>query len=306
MRWKKTTSEKACDGEQHGVGDFVAEVLRTYHGKFWLFVKITAPAVIISWIALIARRNEAREIARHLPRGYDLLAHRGEILEIWLVNFSAYLISWMVCSFSFAAISIALEESAAGFAPSPWHSLLNVREHLGTFLRLSLLLFVLVLVAEAVPIVLGIGVFWVLHQWHVHPSQFLILVVSYVAAGLALLVVSRFALAVPAVVLDDCTVKQAMFRSDELTQGKLLPLAALLAESLIGAYVAAMCPFWVEPFIRVMVPLPSWFPWVLTAASIIGVNMIEPTMFVGFALLYLKKSAVRSAPDKALLTGRLA
>jgi hypothetical protein len=150
-----TTSARLSDGEQQGVGDFVAEVLRAYHSNFWLFVKITAPAVIISTFAIITGRNEAREIARHLPRGYDLLAHRGEILEIWLANFSAFLISWMVFSFSFADICIALEEAAAGFAPSPWHCLLNVRERLGTFLRLSLVLFVLVLVAEAVSIMLG-------------------------------------------------------------------------------------------------------------------------------------------------------
>lgn len=301
-----TTSARLSEGEQQGVGDFVAEVLRTYHSNFWLFVKITAPAVIISTIVIISGRNEAREVARHLPRGYDLVAHPSEILEIWLANFSAYLVSWMVFAFSFAGICIALEESAAGFAPSPWHSLFNVRERLGTFLRLSLLLFVLVLMVEAVSIMLGTGVFWALHQWHVRPSHFLIFVVSYTAAGLALLVVSRFALAVPAVVLDDCTVKHAMFRSDELTRGKSLTLAALLAKSLIGGYVAAMCPFWLASFIRATVPLPPWFPWILTAASIIGVTVVEPTMFVGFALLYLKTSKIGSASDKAALTSQLA
>ena len=51
----------------------------------------------------------------------------------------------------------------------------------------------------------------------------------YGLVGLAILVVSRFFLAVPAVILDDCRVGQAMFRSDKLTQGKLLTLAALIS-----------------------------------------------------------------------------
>jgi hypothetical protein len=234
-----------------------------------------------------------------------LLAYRTEILEIWLANFSAYLVSWMAFSFSFGAICIAVEETAAGFTTSAWHSLLNVRQRLGPFLRLSLLLFVLALVAEAASGLLGGGVFWVLHQWQVHPSRFLILLVSYLVVGLPLLILSRFALAVPALILDGCRVGQAMFRSDELTRGKWPTLAALLAKSLIGGYVAAMWPFWLASFIRVTAPLPAWFPWILSIASAIGVTVVEPTMFVGFTLLYLKMSARGSAPRK-VLTSQLA
>lgn len=95
---------------------------------------------------------------------------------------------------------------------------------------------------------------------------------------------------------------RAMLRSDELTQRKWLVLAALLAKSLIGGYVAGMCPFWLASFVHVSVPLPSWFPWILTIASIIGVTVVEPTMFVGFALLYLMTSTPDSAPSRALAT----
>lgn len=300
-----TASERLQGGQRQGVGDFVTEVLRTYHSHFWLFFKITAPAVIISTIAIVTGRNEGRELARHLPRGFELLAHRTEILEIWLANLSAYLVSWVAFSFAFGAICIAVEETAAGFTPSARHSLLNVRERLGPFLRLSLLLFVLVLVAEAASGLSATGAFWALRQWHVHLSRFLIAAISYGVASLALLVLSRLSLAVPAVILDDCRVGQAMFRSDELTQGKWLTLAALLAKSVIGGYVAAMCPFWLASFVRVTAPFPAWLPWILTVASVIGVTVVEPTMFVGFALLYLKMSALGSAPSK-VLTGQLA
>ena len=154
-------------------------------------------------------------------------------------------------------------------------------------------------------LLLGSGLFWILHQLQVRPSRLAILVVSNALVGSALLVLSRFALAIPAVILDDCRVGQAMFRSEEVTQGKWLTLAALLAKSIVGGYVAAMCPFWLISLIRVTAPLPSWFPWILTVASIIGVTVVEPTMFVGFALLYLKMSALNSAPSK-VLTSQLA
>jgi len=300
-----SVKEKWQTGQRQGVGDFVVEALRTYHSHFGLFFKIAAPAVIISTIAIITARNEGREIARHLPRGFELLGHRTEIFEIWFANFSAWFVSWIASCFAFGAICIALDETEAGFTPSASHSLWNLRERLGPFLRISLLLFLLLLAASWACVLLETGVFWILHQLQVHPSRFAILALSYALWCPALLVFPRFALAVPAVVLDDCRAGQAMFRSEEFTEGKWLTLAALLAKSIIGGYVAAMAPFWVASFIPVTAPLPSWFPWILTIASTIGVAVVEPTLFVGFALLYLKMSAANFTPSKAL-TSQLA
>jgi hypothetical protein len=212
-------SEGLQQGGRQDARDFIEEVLRAYHRHFWLFFKITAPCVIVSTIAIITGRTEGREIARHLPDGVEVLAHRTEILEIWLANSSAWLVSWIAFSVAFGAICIATEETAAGFTPSAWHSLMNVRERLGPLLRLSLLLFVLLLVLENACGLLETAVFWVLHQWQVHPSHFLVWLFSYGVVSIALLVLSRFALSVPAVILDDCKVFQAMFRSDELTAG---------------------------------------------------------------------------------------
>ena len=294
-----TASERLPEGRWHGVTDFVAEVLRSYHHHFWLFFTITAPAVIISAIAITAGRNEGREIARQLPRGAEMLPHLTEIFEIWLANLSAFLVSWMAFSFSFGAICIAIEEDAAGYTPSARHSLLNVRERLGPFVRLCLLLFVLVGLVEGASALLASAVLLTARQWQFHPSWLVIELVSYGVVGLGLLLLSRLALAVPALILDDYTVRRSIFRSTELTQGKWLALAALLAKSLIGGYIAAIFPFWLASLIRIAV-LPSWFPWVLRVASIIGVTVVEPTMFVGFALLYLKMSPPSAAPGRVM------
>jgi hypothetical protein len=81
--------------ESQSVGEFVAEVFRVYHGHFWLFVKLIAPTVVVGYIAIVMGRNEGREIARHLPRGFEILGHETEILEIWFANFVGFLVSWM-------------------------------------------------------------------------------------------------------------------------------------------------------------------------------------------------------------------
>ena len=75
------------------------------------------------------------------------------------------------------------------------------------------------------------GIFWALRQGHVRAGRFAIWVATFGLAYLALLVMSRFGLAIPALLLDDYPVGKAMFRRDALTEGKWHTLADLLAKS---------------------------------------------------------------------------
>jgi hypothetical protein len=297
---QRSSHEAPLAHDSHEVGEFVTEVLRVYHDHLWLFIKLTVPAVVIGYIAVIMGRNEGREIARHLPRDIESLGHTTEILQIWLVNFSGYIVSWIAFSISFAAICSAVGRVAAGGVPSVADSFAKIRERTTSFLRLALLLFVLFLVAEVAASLFSTGVFWVLRQRQVHLTSLTFQVVSFGSVGLALVAFSRFGLAIPAFILGNCRVGQAMFRSDELTEGKWLTLTVLLAKSLIGGYVAGMCPFWLASWIPANIPLPSWLPWVLTVASIMGVTVVEPTMFIGFALLYSRMSSLSSTSSQAL------
>ena len=239
-----------------GVGEFVTEVLRVYHAQFWFFVRLIAPAVVVGYIAITMARNEGREIARQLPRGVGMLGHQAEILKIGLANFVGYVVSWTAFSFSFGAICSGVCQIEAGVVPSVPDSLAAVRQRMGSFLRLSLLLFFLLFVAEAVAGLLGAGALWVLHQRLLHLSGFTIRAVSFGFASVALLLFSRFGLAIPALILDDCGFGHAMFLSDELTEGKWLTLAVLLIKSVIGGYIAGMLPFWLASWIRASTPLP--------------------------------------------------
>jgi hypothetical protein len=265
------------------VGELAGKVLRTYHGHFWLFFRLIAPAVVVGYVAVIMGRNEGREIARYLPRGVEILEHKTEMYEIWLANSAGYNVSWMAFCLSFGAICSAVGQIEAGLAPSVPDSFAAVRERMGSFLRVSLLLLFLFLAAAAAAALVSLGFLWALNHHQFHSSRFAMLVLFYGLGCGALLLLSRFALAMPAIILDNCGVGQAVFRSDELTEGKWLTLAALLAKSVVGGYVAGMCPFWLASWIPANTPLASWFPWVLTIASITSVIVVEPTMFIGFA-----------------------
>jgi hypothetical protein len=62
-----------------------------------------------------------------------------------------------------------------------------------------------------------------------------------------------------------------------------------------------MLPFWLARWIPANVTLPWWFGWSLTIASVCAVTVIEPVMFIGFALLYLKTSEQSSAEATQLV-----
>lgn len=243
-------------GDSHRVSQFVAEVLTVYRNHFWLFVKLIAPAVIIGCIAVLTGRNEGREIAKHIPRGVEALGHKTEILESFLANQLGFFVSWTGFSVSFGAICYAVRRIAAGVIPSVPDSFAAVRSRMGPFLRISVLLYSILIVLLAAALLLSVGAVWVLSKHQVHRSFFTIRFVPFVAVGLALLVFSRFGLAIPALLLDSCRVGQAIFRSDKLTQGKWLTLAILLIKSVVGGYLAGMCPFWIAARIPARFPVP--------------------------------------------------
>ncbi len=301
-RISETRAQENRLGHQpHAVHEFVAEVLRTYHRHFWLFFKITAPAVVVGTIAITMGRNESREIVRHFPGGFRSVLHSSAVLWIWLANSAGYFASSMAFASSFGAACVAMRNIESGTVPSLAGCFGAVRERLGPFFCVSLFLLFLSVTAMAIGGLVFVAAFWALRHAHFSFGRLSIWLMSFAFSALALLVVCRFALAIPAVVLDGYGVVQSMFRSDELTEGKWFTLAAVLGKCLVGGYVAAMSPFWLASWIiPANVSLPSWFPWLLTVASMIGVTVVEPTMFVGFGLLYLRTSHLYSASEQSL------
>jgi membrane-anchored glycerophosphoryl diester phosphodiesterase (GDPDase) len=223
------------------------------------------------------------------------------MLEIFFVNQAEYLVMWIASCLSFGAICSATQQIKEGTIQSFQDSFAAVRRRTGPLLRLSLLLYFIACLMMAAASLVSTGFIWIARQRHAHLSHFTIQLVVVTTVALVFLVFSRFMLAMPALILDDCRVGQAVLRSDELTEGKWLTLAVLLAKSLVGGYVVAMCPYWLASWILAGTSLPSWFPWFLDAASVAAVIVVEPTMFIGFALLYLEMSALPAAPGDALV-----
>lgn len=278
-------------------GAFIEEVLALYNSNRRSFVQLAFPSVLLSFIAIQSARHEVHEIAQPLRmgfKGFGIPIPRFAILKMTLISGSGWFISWILFCIAFAAICSAVEQCTAGFQISIRESFNTVWERPGRFFGLSAILLGLFLALEIivmVPISNWISPFLRPQFRHFSWTTYW-LVIGYFEVAFIVLVLSRFGLAMPALILDDNSITDSFFRSYALTQGKWAILAVLLFKSIVGGYVAAMLPFWFARLIPAAVELPWWFGWVLSAFSILCVTVVEPVMFIGFALLYLKMTAV--------------
>jgi hypothetical protein len=271
-------------------GDFVQEVLRFYHNHIRLFVKLVFPAVAIGTLAIITTRHEAREIFRTAPRS-SLLEHGPGFWAVVFLSSSGWIASWIAFSVSFGAICSAVESITTGFEGSVMDSFHAVGEGFSTLLRLAALLLVSFWTLEVVFELPTLGVFVPLSRsLFGRVNSLPIYGLTFIALSAAAWIISRFGLAIPAVVLDDVGVRQGLIRSYNLTRGRSPILAILLVKSIVGGYVAGTLPFWLAGLIPAGISLPSWFSWLLTFVSVAAVAFVEPVMFIGLALLYLKTS----------------
>jgi small-conductance mechanosensitive channel len=211
----------------------------------------------LGYVAVRAGLDERAAILRQIPRGADFSLHGAEIVQSFLALQVGYLISWLLYSFSFAAVCVAFKEIESGEEPSAEECFSPVRDRSGTFLRLTFSLYALLIFALVVASAAGFLLVTTIHKFSMSLTAGSSYWIGAVCIGLAMLAVSRFGLAMPAVVLDRYSLTKALFRSDELTEGCWGILALLLAESVGSSYIATKLEFWLAR----LVPSPVSLQW---------------------------------------------
>ena len=282
------------------VADFIAEVVRIHYGRFWLFFRLMTPAVLIGYLAFFFSRYEIREIERKLPHGVGLAHHPIAIFQIGVLNYSRFLISWLGFSFAFVYISSAVRQwkQDEGLPSQPKSG--EFRARWGKFLQLSLLLFLMFAVLQALALFVLIGV-WALARWqNIHLGGLTTSLMPYVLSTLAICIFSRFALAIPVFLWEHTTIVRSIFRSGELTEGEWLNLAVFLVKSLVAGYVAGMLPYWLAGWFLAGRMVPWWFDDALLIVSVAAVSAVEPMLFIGFAVLYEHRSAISLSTAEAV------
>jgi hypothetical protein len=269
---------------------FLQNVLVTYHAHFWLFLKFVVPAAIFGYCAMAFLGGKAQDIVSSLPHGPERIRHSAELLAAFFLRFGGFIVSWVLYCFAFAGTCVAVSETERGVVPAPEQALQAVRDRFLPFLRISLVLFLLLILAMVLAIISGVILLGAASKFGWRLSGYGWQIGLSVIALPFLLALSRFGLAMPAVVLDHRGVSESLFLADTLASGKLARLLALLVESVGGSYVAAVGPFWLAGWLLHGRGLPAWGPWALWIVAWVGGVLVQPTLFIGLALLYIRST----------------
>lgn len=267
--------------------EFLHEVFALYHAHKALFIGLIAPAVIFGYLAVSFGTQQAEQIFRHLPRGPAVMDHPRELAEMWIARMGSWFLSWLVYSFAFSAVAVAVNEIEAERKPLAEDCYAPGRSHLGRVVGTASWLLIVFMLTTMV-IALG-GSFLVFVVLHLHPETAGVYIFTAILLLGASLLTSRLGLAIPAVVIDQCGVSQAIQRSRRLTEGRSGLLTVLLIESLGGSYLAGVTPFWIAAHFGAGAPPPVWLPWVLVAVAIIAGALVQPVLFVGLSLMYIRE-----------------
>jgi len=261
--------------------EYLVEVTRIYRKHFWLFLIVTVPTVVASSELILYGRNQIQQVKfEALSRTRTIDNH--SLYSIYAIFFATYLASWLLTSATYGATASVLGQLKRGEQPGFIRSFVELRSKPWNFLKTSILLFAFMSFGLGLSNFL-VGLLYIM-AFRLMLSG-LGWVLSFVLGFGAMLVVSRFALAIPAVLLDGCSVQKALFLSDELTGGKWSYLAILLSKSIIGGFVVGLLAFRVPRLIWNEIPLSGLY--FMRGAFLIGLTLVEPFMFIGFSLMYV-------------------
>lgn len=268
---------------------FVREVASLYHRNAWLFLKMLLPAAIFGYFALYLCLSRANEIERRLPHGIQALQHKPELMEAKAFRFAGFTADWIFYCFAFAGMTVAVRKLDDGESVEAEHCFQPVRDRLLPFLSLSFMLWVLTAVACLVS--MGLFTFlWIRFPDALRWVSRQRLLLGFVGMFPGALFASRFGLAIPALILEKCSINQSFFRSDELTYDCRTILAILMLESVGGSYIAYLFPQWLLRLAFAHSFTPVWLSWAAVAVGLLLGVLLQPHMLVGFALLHARRA----------------
>jgi hypothetical protein len=260
------------------------EVYSVYASQFRRWFAITAPTSVLASIILLMADREIREIYSSFPIT-QISFHTLEVAETVVLRYGSFFFSWFLGCFALAAIATVanglnkVEEDRAWISDS----FQRAREHFGGLFLTAILTFSIFLAGMAViefilfALVRVVG--WARFSRFDYGASFIGVVV--VAS-----VVSWFGMAIPLILAEGVRVRAALKKSLKISNGYESFLSLLVAESLVGSYVAWYAVHYGLAF---LIPLQfrytAWYGWLAYSVTILASAAVQPPMFIGFSLL---------------------
>lgn len=268
----------------HRIAGFIADVVHLYRRKFGLFLAVTAPGVIAGTMLVEEMQHV---ITPYLFRNDAWTRGQAGWLEIVLVFLVGYCLSFLLLFSPYPAICFAVDRINRGAEVSALNCLAILGRAFRPLFGFGMLAYLVILTVGVVTGFLDHQIYQALERHHLLLSPHLTLAIASATSIPGILVLSRFVLAVPAIVIDKHEIGAAVFRSDELTEGRWLTLAALLLKNSVMLAVPGAAIYGALLWISGNDAIDEWMMRVCLVPVLI---VVEPMFYVGLALLYLQTS----------------
>ncbi len=280
-----------------------------YRRHFWVFVGIMAlPSLAMLMLS----------IGQNLIAGIDTLSPEfqpapekvaGIVISVVVLVVVGFLFYWIAYALALGATTAAVSEVYAGRTPTISGAFTLTKGKLGRLAWLLLLLGVrlvgiVLVVAVTTTIVVGISRL-------ISPVLSVLgMVVGMAAAfGLFVWVFLRYAVSVPAAILEENTASDAIARSIELTTGSLLKVLVVFVFTVIVTYVGLaifQMPFAVAAFIvGIDTPAGFWLNMLGVLTGSLGSAITSPLAAVAMAALYYDLRIRNEGLDLELMVAKL-
>ncbi|HET7217146.1 MAG TPA: glycerophosphoryl diester phosphodiesterase membrane domain-containing protein [Vicinamibacterales bacterium] len=302
----------AFDLRPLSLGELLDRSFSLYRRNFWLFVGIMAlPSLIaLGFGVIVAVFNPQPVNPESVAAGETQPAEiLGAVAWFVAAVFGMLIVYFVTYAVALGATTVAVSELYMGRAITIRGAYAPLRGKVG---RLALLL-VLLAVRMFGVVILGFLAVGVATAMSAAGSPILAVLVMLTGGigvfALWVWVILRYAVTVPAAVLEDETATAAIQRSIDLTRGSLLRVFVLLLFTMIITY--AVLAIFQGPFLVAAVmagPETSggfWFNLLGTITGSIGGAFTAPLMIVAFAVLYYDLRVRREGLDLQVMMANL-
>ncbi len=266
----------------HGEG-LIGRVHFLYRRKARTWFGILAPTSLLSAAVLVLADQQNKLIFRSIPRG-EIASHFTDVLKAGAFLYGGFSLAWLLGCFALAAIATVVSDLDTDKEEGVWKhdSYQRAREHFGAIFLLAMITFLAFLAGMGVVMFVELTLLRSILRSHWMWTQ------GISAAGFVLVaaVVSWLGTAIPLILRGQDSVRAALKRSIEVSNGHEIALFLLVVETLAGSYFA-----WYATVHGLRFILPDsvrhafWYGWFLTLTGVLASAAVEAPLFLAFAVL---------------------
>lgn len=297
------------------IGELLDRAFTLYRRHVTLFIGIMVPPSLVSLAMGLVFQVFPLSSLFGVNQPDDPSAAVSRMIGALLLLFVTMFVTSLVYATALGAATVAVADVLGGAAPAVRGSYARVRGRVKSLLWLSALTLLrpaglAFAIAAPVGLVTALPtILWPASQLAAALSLLVFFVGVLVAMLAAWLLMMRYAVSVPALIVEGVPARDAIRRSVQLTKGYFGRVFLLALCVMVVTYTTALllqAPFFIAArLVQPVGPAAFWLNVAATVCGALGSAVISPVAIVGFAVLYFDLRVRKEALDLHMMLSAL-